>query len=144
MPAVSRAQQSFMGQAWALRTGQLKLKDIDPRYRKAIKEIADGEMTNKELEKFASTKSKKLPHYVKEEEEEVNEDEISEKGIPVAGATSPLIGSKKVPSFSPGISPGGGIKPIIPHLNPEATKTKKTMSNLVDYRDYIKSKKKKK
>lgn len=142
MPAVSRAQQSFMGQAWALRTGQLKLKDIDPRYRKAIKEIADGEMTNRELEKFASTKSKKLPHHVKEEE--VNEEEISEKGIPVAGATSSLIGSKKVPSFSPGISLGGGIKPIIPHLTPEATKTKKTMSNLVDYRDYIKSKKKKK
>ncbi|NBV27570.1 DUF3008 family protein [bacterium] len=142
MPAVSKAQQSLMGQAWALRTGQLKLKDIDPKYRKTIKEIADGEMTNKELEKFASTRSKKLPHYVKEEE--VNEEEISEKGIPVSGATSPLIGSKKVPSFSPGIKPGGGIKPVIPYLNPEATKTKKTMSNLVDYRDYIKSKKKKK
>ena len=228
MPAVSKAQQSLMGQAWALRTGQLKLKDIDPRYRKSIKAIADGEMTNKELEKYASTKTKRLPHYVKEtfeyDYEAVEEDStksktqyykpgdkirvlnitfpewyspakgfenlkigdvltvsevgqnvnghvyftdfnddyglsiediemltgkmqesesLDEKGIPVSGATSPLIGSKKMPTFTPGLNVGGGIKPIIPHLNPDVTKPKrkKKMSHLADYRDYITGKK---
>jgi len=228
MPAVSKAQQSLMGQAWALRTGQLKLKDIDPRYRKSIKAIADGEMTNKELEKYASTKTKRLPHYVKEtfeyDYEAVEEDStksktqyykpgdkirvlnitfpewyspakgfenlkigdvltvsevgqnvnghvyftdfnddyglsiediemltgkmqesesLDEKGIPVSGATSPLIGSKKMSTFTPGLNVGGGIKPIIPHLNPDVTKpkSKKKMSHLADYRDYITGKK---
>lgn len=229
MPAVSKAQQSLMGQAWALRTGQLKLKDIDPKYRKEIKAIADGDMTNKELEKYASTKTKKLPHHVKEtfeyddyqavEEdstksktqyykpgdkirimnvtypewyspargfEDVQEGDVltvtevgqnvnghvyftdfnddyglsiediemltgkvqeskslDEKGIPVSGATSPIIGSKKMPTFTPGLNVGGGIKPIVPHLNPEVTKPKgkKKMTHLADYRDYIYSKK---
>lgn len=229
MPAVSKAQQAIMGQAWALRSGSLKLKDIDSRYRKVVKDIADGEMTDKELEKFASTKTKKLPHYVKEtfeyddyhtvEEdsldiktqfykpgdkisvlnvsypewyypakgfEDVREGDVltvtevgqnvnghvyftdfnddyglsiediemltgkveeseslDEKGIPVSGATSPIIGSKKMPTFTPGLNVGGGIKPIVPHLNPEVTKPKgkKKMTHLADYRDYISSKK---
>jgi hypothetical protein len=227
MPAVSKAQQSLMGQAWALRTGQLKLKDIDPRYRKAIKAIADGEMTNKELEKYASTKTKRLPQHVKEtfeydDYQSVEEDStksktqyykpgdkirvlnitfpewyspakgfeklkigdiltvsdvgqnvdgyvyftdkddqygltandilimhgkfeessnhIDEKGIPVSGASSPIIGSKSIPNFTPGISVGGGIKPIVPYLNPDATKPKgnRKLQNLADYREYIK------
>jgi len=229
MPAVSKAQQAIMGQAWALRKGSLKLKDIDSRYRKMVKNIADGEISDKELEKFASTKTKKLPHHVKEtfvyddydavEEdsldiktqfykpgdkirvlnvfdpksysppkgfEDVEEGDVltvtevgqnldgpvyftdfhdeyglsnkdiemltgkvqeseslDEKGIPVAGATSPLIGSKKMPTFTPGLNVGGGIKPITPHLNPDVTKTKgkKKMSHLADYRDYIATKK---
>ena len=57
MPSVSKAQQAVMGQAWGLRKGLLKLKDIDPKYRKEIKSIADGDMTDKELDKFASAKS---------------------------------------------------------------------------------------
>lgn len=229
MPSVSKAQQAIMGQAWALRSGSLKLKDIDARYRKIVKDIADGEMSDKELEKFASTKTKRLPHYVKEtfeygDYEAVEEDSIKsktqyykpgekirvlnvtypewyspakgfenvkvgdvltitdvgqnvvghvyftdfnddyglniediemltgkvqesesldEKGIPVAGATSPLIGSKKMPTFTPGLNVGGGIKPITPHLNPDVTKPKgkKKMSHLADYRDYIATKK---
>jgi len=229
MPAVSKAQQSLMGQAWALRTGQLKFKDIDPKYRNEIKSIAYGKMTDKELEKYAATKTKRLPYYVKEtfeysnyqavEEDstksktqyykpgekirvlnitypewyspakgfenvkvgdvltitdvgqnvvghvyftdfnddyglsiediemltgKVQESEsLDEKGIPVAGATSPLIGSKKMPTFTPGLNVGGGIKPITPHLNPDVTKPKgkKKMSHLADYRDYIATKK---
>jgi hypothetical protein len=68
---------------------------------------------------------------------------LDEKGIPVTGATSPIIGSKKMPTFTPGLNVGGGIKPIVPHLNPEVTKPKgkKKMTHLADYRDYISSKK---
>ena len=152
MPSVSKAQQAVMGQAWGLRKGLLKLKDIDPKYRKEIKSIADGDMTDKELDKFASTKSKKLPHYVEagkpykdkpmKESEEM--EELDEKGIAVAGATSPIIASKTVPSYTPGLSPGGGIAPITPVLNPDVKAPKKgrKMQNLADYREFINKSKK--
>lgn len=149
MPSVSKAQQAVMGQAWGLRKGLLRLKDISPKYREEIKSIAGGDMTDKELKKFASTKSKPLPHYVEDgrgySEKPKNESEIlDEKGIAVAGATSPLIASKTIPTYTTGLNPGGGIKPITPSLNPDVQKPKgkKKLSNLADYRDYINPKKK--
>ena len=150
MPSVSKAQQAVMGQAWGLRKGLLRLKDIDPKYRKEIKSIADGDMTDKELKKFASTKSTPLPHYVEDgkayAEKPKNESEVlDEKGIAVAGATSPIIASKSMPTFTPGLNPGGQIKPITPSLNPDVQKPKgkKKLSNLADYRDYINNSKNK-
>jgi len=232
MPSISKAQQAVMGQAWGLRKGLLKLKDISPKYRKEIKGIADGDMTDKELKKFASTKSKPLPHYVEDgkpyAEKPANEsnsfdldnlldDEtqhhkvgdkflvvnttkfpdwyggfrgyenlkvgdivtitkigkningfvyftdkdpdyglnindirilngkltesgsLDEKGVAVAGATSPIVASKTVPSYTPGLSPGGGIAPITPVLNPDVKAPKKgrKLQNLADYREFI-------
>ena len=66
MPAVSSAQQAIMGQAWAVRSGQMKIGEVNPKWRKEVSTIANGEMTDKELKKYASTKSKDLPHYVKD------------------------------------------------------------------------------
>ena len=234
MPSISRAQQAVMGQAWGLRKGLLKLKDINTKYRKEIKGIADGDMTDKELKKFASTKSDPLPHYVEDgkpyAKKPTNEsnsfgpdllddatqhynvgdkfivvntskfpdwyggfrgyenlkvgDSISitkigknangfvyfndkdpeyglgandirmitgkikeseglvEKGIAVAGATSPIVTSKTVPTYTPGLYLGGGIAPIIPFLNPDVKAPKKgrKMQNLADYREYINKK----
>lgn len=151
MPAVSSAQQAIMGQAWAVRSGQMKIGEVNPKWRKEVSTIANGEMTDKELKKYASTKSKDLPHYVKDgkaykskpmkEGEEF--EELDEKGIPMAGATSPIIASKKVPTFTPGLNPGGGIKPIVPYLDPDVQKPagKKKMKHMADYRDFIKGKK---
>lgn len=156
MPSVSSAQQAIMGQAWAVRTGEMKLSEVAPKYRKEVSSIANGEMTDKELKKFASTKSKNLPHYVhkgkpsnkpvKESEDFETEDfeeELDEKGIPMAGATSPIITSKKVPTFTTGINPGGGIKPVTPFLDPDVQKPagKKKMKHMADYRDFIKGNK---
>jgi len=144
MPSVSKAQQAIMGQAWALRQNELKLKDINPRYRKEIEKIAfgykdkDGKfiapMTDKELKKFAKTKSKDLPENVKDGKP-VNEEKFT------PGITS----SKGVPSFTPSITFGGEIKPIIPYLDTDAKKEKpgkKNLENLKDYRDWIKERKK--
>ena len=150
MPSVSAAQQSLMGLAWALRSGEISLGQINPKYRKQIKAIADGEMTDKELKKFASTKSKNLPEHVKggkpvkEGFESEEGDSLEEKGIAMAGATSPIITSKSVPGFSPGIKLGGGIKPIVPYLNPDVKnpKGKKKMTHMADYRTWINSKNK--
>ena len=61
MPSVSSAQQAIMGQAWAVRTGEMKISEVAPKYRKEVSSIAHGDMTDKELKKFASTKSKNLP-----------------------------------------------------------------------------------
>ena len=144
MPSVSKAQQAIMGQAWALRQNELKLKDINAKYRKEIEKIAfgykdkDGKfiapMTDKELKKFAKTKSKDLPENVKDGQP-VNEE----------GASLGVIDSKDMPSFSPKMNFGDGIKPIIPYLNPDAKKSKagkRNLENLKDYRDWIKDIKK--
>lgn len=141
--SVSSAQQAVMGQAWALRKGEITLKDINPKYRKEIKSIAYGEMTDKELKKFAETKSSKLPHYVKGGKPVKESESLEEKGIPMAGATSPIVSSKQVPTFSPGLNPGGGIKPIVPYLDPDVKKSagKKKLKHMADYRDFIKGKK---
>jgi hypothetical protein len=144
MPSVSKAQQAIMGQAWALRQNELKSSDIDPKYREEIEKIAfgykdkDGKfvppMTDKELKKFAKTKSKDLPENVKDGKP-VNEE----------GSSLGVIDSKDMPSFTPKMNFGGGIKPIIPYLNPDAKKSKagkKNLENLKDYRDWIKEQKK--
>lgn len=152
MPAISSAQQSIMGQAWAVRTGKMKISEVAPKWRKEVSSIANGDMTDKELKKYASTKSKDLPHYVKGgkpyktkpmKESEEFEEELDEKGIPMAGATSPIISAKKVPTFTPGLNPGGGIKPIKPYLDPDVQKPagKKKMKHMADYRDFISGKK---
>lgn len=157
MPSVSSAQQAIMGQAWAVRSGKMKIGQVSSRWRKEVSSIANGEMTDAELKKYASTKSKSLPHYVKKGkpykskpmkegerfDSEFSEDEdLDEKGIPMAGATSPIIPSKKVPTFTPGISPGGGIKPVKPYLDPDVQKPagKKRMKHMADYRDFIQGK----
>jgi hypothetical protein len=67
--SVSKAQQRLMGQAWALRQGEIKASDIDPRYVDEISKIAFGDMTDKELLKFAETKIEDLPSHISNEEE---------------------------------------------------------------------------
>jgi len=144
MPSVSKAQQAIMGQSWALRQNDLKLKDINPKYRKEIEKIAfgykdeDGKfvapMTDKELKKFAKTKSSDLPENVKDGKP------VEEKKF-----TPGMASSKGVPTFTPSITFGGEIKPIIPYLDTDAKKDKpgkKNLENLKDYRDWIKERKK--
>jgi hypothetical protein len=136
MPAVSQAQQSIMGQAWALRKGMLKPSEINPKYLKAIKKIADGDMTDKDLEKFASTKREKLPHYMEDGKK------YSKKPMKEAEKENLEEKNKGLDTFMPKLNPGGGIKPIVPFLNPDAKGKSKEernkFKNLADYRDWIK------
>ena len=62
MPAKSKAQQALFGMALAVRRGEMKRSDVD----KSVLNIVDSDMTNKEIEDFASTKLKSLPDYIKE------------------------------------------------------------------------------
>lgn len=63
--SVSKAQQRMMGQAYALKKGDIKLSDIDSDYQDQIKKLAD-DMSLKDLEKFAKTKHDDLPDKVEE------------------------------------------------------------------------------
>ena len=117
MPTVSVALQRLMGQAYAVRIGELKPADIDPKYRKTIVNLSKR-MTEKELKAYASTKYKNLPDHVDED--------LS------------IVSSADMPDFVP-----SGPGKIMPFLDPDSkqkVKGKKNLQNLKDYRDWIASK----
>lgn len=83
MPARSKTQQRLMGLAYAYKTGDVKAKDLDPKYADEIKKLSKS-MTEKQLKDFAKTKHKNLPEKVEEkikrfksfnESDEFNEEE---------------------------------------------------------------------
>ena len=128
MPAVSQAQQALMAQAYGIKTGSLKPGDLNPEYKDQIVSLAK-KMTKKELEKYASTKRKGLPHHVNEEDEiNINEEKTIATQVPammISGASE----------FTP-----SGPDTIVPFLSPEVIKKKKgkkNLENLKDYRDWI-------
>lgn len=55
MPAKSKAQQRLFGMALAVRRGELKRSDVD----KAVLDIVDSDMTDKQIKDFAKTKGLK-------------------------------------------------------------------------------------
>ena len=128
MPSVSKAQQSLMGQAYGIKTGSLKPSDLNPQYRKKILAISK-QMTKGELDKFASTKRKGLPHYVNEE----NEIDINETGG--ISTVTPLINVSGAEEYEP--QGPAGIKPYLDTDAKQKKKGKGNISNLKDYRDWI-------
>jgi hypothetical protein len=65
MPAVSKAQQALMGQAYAIKTGKLKPEDLNPEYRDQIVDLAKS-MEEDDLKDYAETPAKKLPNKIGE------------------------------------------------------------------------------
>jgi hypothetical protein len=133
MPAVSKAQQRLMAQAYGIKTKAIKPSELNPLYKKTIMDLADS-MTKKELEKYASTKHKGLPDHVEEALEE------SADGSVIGDLPSVMepVTSGEMPKFQP-----HGPGKIIPYLDPEAKqkkKGKKNLENLKDYRDWISQK----
>lgn len=51
--------------AYAVKSGDMEISDIDPAYRDKVKSLSDG-MTKKDLKKYASTKHEDLPETVSE------------------------------------------------------------------------------
>lgn len=62
MPSKSKAQQRLFGMALAIRKGDMSRSLAD----KSVLDIVDSDMTDKEIEDFASTKHKGLKEYLKE------------------------------------------------------------------------------
>ena len=63
MPAQSKSQQRLMGVAYAVKSGDMQLSDVDVAYRDKIESLVDG-MTKKDLKKYAETKHDDLPEVV--------------------------------------------------------------------------------
>lgn len=130
MPSRSQAQQRLMSQAYGVKTGKIKPSELDPKYKEEIVALSK-KMTKKQLDDFASTKIKKLPHYV--HEEEVNE----RGGLKVGGKTAvvPLVNVTGAEEYSP-----SGPGPVVPFLDTDVQKKKKgkkNLQNLKDYRDWV-------
>jgi hypothetical protein len=120
MPSHSTAQQALMGQAYAIKLGELRPSDLKPEYRKEIMRLSRS-LSKKQLKAYASTKHKDLPHHVDEDK-------------------NPLepVGSAEMPNFSP-----RGPGKIIPFLDTDSKKKKKggkNLQNLKDYRDWVSEK----
>lgn len=63
MPAQSKSQQRLMGVAYAVKSGDMQLSDVDVAYRDKVESLVDG-MTKKDLKKYAETKHDDLPEVV--------------------------------------------------------------------------------
>jgi len=70
--SVSKSQQRFMGQVYAIQTGELKSKDLDPKYKKGIMKAAKS-MKKTDAEDFAKTKHKGIPNKVKDKKKKLKE-----------------------------------------------------------------------
>jgi hypothetical protein len=116
MPAVSQSQQMLMGQAYALKKGEIKAEDIDVKYRDKIQDLADG-MTLKELKDFAETKHDDLP--VTKESNELDEN-------------SPIATLSSVNGMGPITLPQGDKMGSGDNPNPPRKK-KKTFMNFTDF-----------
>jgi hypothetical protein len=65
MPSTSKTQQRLMGVAYAVKSGDMQLSDVDTDYRDKVKDLVDN-MTTKQLKDFAETKHEGLPEVVEE------------------------------------------------------------------------------
>ena len=133
MPAVSVAQQRLMGQAYAVRTGKMKLSDVDSDYREEIKKLADG-MTIQQLKDFAKTKHEDLPS--KKESLEVEEN--------VGTATVASVNGMGAPSMpgNPGSQGDFATQKTgsgdIPYSLVKGQPKKKKKSSFKSFNDFIK------
>ena len=96
MPSTSKAQQRLMGQAYALKKGEIELKDIDAKYRDEIKDLADS-MSLSDLKDFAETKHEGLPNKVATEN--LTPGSLNGMG-PVTLPAGQTVGSGDVPAGS--------------------------------------------
>jgi hypothetical protein len=137
MPSSTPAQQRLFGQAYAVKTGKLDPKDLDPKYKDQIVDLADS-MSKKDLEDFAKTKhsemkeSKMIPEFA----------EFIKENSPVASVGSVNgMGSPAMPgnpeSQSGFIDQKKGSGDI-PHTMTKGKPKKKKKSSFQSFRDFMK------
>lgn len=81
MPAKSKAQQKLFGVALSVKRGETQLSDIDDeKIRKSVSNIVDN-MTEKEIEKYASVSHKNLPNKIDEEGEATLDNTVADRGV---------------------------------------------------------------
>lgn len=126
MPALSKSQQRLMGQAYALKKGDIKFSDLNPDYRDQIKDLADS-MTLKQLKDYAETSHKELP--------EVKENMTS--------ATLGSVNGMGAPSFpgNPGSQEGFVTQKTgsgdIPYTLTKGNPKRRKKSSFLNFQDFI-------
>lgn len=136
MPASTPAQQRLMGQAYAVKTGKLDPKDLDPKYRDQIVDLADS-MSKKDLEDFAKTKHSEMKEskLIPEFEEFLKEESM---------ATVSSVNGMGAPSFpgNPGTQSGYVSQKTgsgdIPYNLTKGKPKKKKKSSFKSFRDFMK------
>jgi len=93
MPSISKSQQRLMGVAYAVKSGDMQLSDVDSEYRDKVEDLVDG-MTLKQLKKYASTKHEGLPDKV---DDNLQPGDVGGMG-PVKFPTATETGSGDVPT----------------------------------------------
>jgi hypothetical protein len=116
MPAVSKAQQRLMAQAYAIKKGDMKANDLNPEYKDEIVKLAKG-MTLKQLGDYAKTSHEELPQKIKKESLDENSPLATASSVNGMGPITLPIGDK----------PGSGD---IPYLLP--AKKKKNFKKFSD------------
>ena len=136
MPSKSPEQQRLFGQAYAVKTGKLDPKNLDPDYKDQIVKLADS-MSKKDLEDFAKTKhtemkeSKLIPEF----EEFLKEDSM---------ATVGSVNGMGAPSFpgNPGTQSGYVDQKTgsgdIPYNLTKGKPKKKKKSSFQSFRQFMK------
>ena len=103
MPSVSKSQQRLMGVAYAVKSGDMEISDVDPAYRDKVKSMVDG-MTKKSLKKYASTKHDDLPETVDEDFAHAAQNITPSANIggmgPVVFPSDGIVGSGDVPAVA--------------------------------------------
>ena len=137
MPSVSPEQQRLFGQVYAVKTGKLDPKDLDPKYRDQIVDLADS-MSEKDLKDFAETKhsemkkeSKEIPMFGEfiEENSMATVSSVNGMGAPILPGNPTTIGDFSTQEA------GSGDIPM--QLSKGAPK-KKRKSSFVSFKDFMK------
>ena len=140
MPAVSPEQQRLFGQAYAVKTGKLDPKDLNPKYRDQIVDLANS-MTKKELEDFAKTKHKNMKEskLIPEFEEFVRQ--LQENSAVATVSSVNGMGSPAMPG-DPGTQSGFVDQKKgsgdIPYTMTKGKPKKKKKSSFQSFRDFMK------
>jgi len=141
MPATSIAQQRLMGQAYAIKKGDLKPTDLNPDYRDEIVKLADS-MTLKQLKDFAETKHSEMKkeNYSMKKSLPTYEDFLEEDSM----ATPSSVNGMGAPSMpgSPGTQSDFATQKAgsgdIPMQLSKGKPKKKKKSSFINFRDFIK------
>jgi len=129
MPSTSKSQQRLMGQAYALKNGEIKASDLNPDYRKQIQDLADG-MTLKQLKDYAETSHKGLP--LKKESVDENSSIATVSSVNGMGAPAMPGNPGSQDSFVDQQTGSGDIPQSL--TKKQGKKKKKTFMN---FRDFI-------
>lgn len=141
MPAVSQAQQRLMGQAYALKKGEIKPEDLNSEYREQIEDLAKG-MTLKQLKDYAETSHEDLPKKVKESKHIPSYKEFIEENN--ASATVSSVNGMGAPAMpgNPGTQQSFASQKTgsgdIPFALSKGQPKKKKKSSFVKFKDFIK------